>query len=153
MHRIMFVCHGNICRSPMAECVMKHMAARRGIADEFHIDSSATSSDDIGNPIHHGTRRKLKEAGIPVCDHRAVKLCRSDYDRYDLIIGMDSANIRDILRIVGGDPQGKVKRLLDFGSRPGDIEDPWYTGDFDVTYDDIVKGCTALLAHLCREND
>jgi protein-tyrosine phosphatase len=80
-------------------------------------------------------------------------LCRSDYDRYDLIIGMDSANIRDILRIVGGDPQGKVKRLLDFGSRPGDIEDPWYTGDFDVTYDDIVKGCTALLAHLCREND
>ena len=148
MHRILFVCHGNICRSPMAECVMKDLVARKGVEGDFWINSAATSTEEIGNPIHHGTRQKLAEEGIPVCGHRAVRMEKADYARYDLILGMDGANIRHILRIVGDDPAGKVKRLLDLSARPRDIADPWYTGNFDVTYDDIVEGCTALLAAL-----
>lgn len=151
MHRIMFVCHGNICRSTMAECVMKYLVAQRGVAEEFFITSSATSTEEIGNPIHHGTCRKLNEVGIPLCHHRAVQLRRADYNCYDLILGMDSANIRNILHIVGADPQGKVKRLLNFGSSPRDIADPWYTGNFDATYEDIVEGCEALLEVICKK--
>ncbi|MEA5142333.1 MAG: low molecular weight protein-tyrosine-phosphatase [Oscillibacter sp.] len=148
MHRILFVCHGNICRSPMAECVMKDLVARKGLEGNFWINSAATSTEEIGNPIHQGTRQKLAEAGVPVCRHRAVRMEKADYACYDLILGMDGANIRNIFCILGDDPEGKVKRLLDFSARPRDIADPWYTGNFDATYDDIVEGCTALLAAL-----
>lgn len=132
----------------MAQCVMEHLVAQRGVAADFLIDSAATSTEELGNPIHHGTRDKLTQVGVPLCDHRAVQLKRADYQRFDLILGMDSANIRSILRIVGGDPQGKVKRLLDYSTHPRDIADPWYTGDFDVTYDDVTEGCEALLEAL-----
>lgn len=150
LHRIMFVCHGNICRSTMAECILKHMVAQRGISHQFDIASSATSTEEIGNPIHRGTRQVLAKAGIPVCAHRAVQLRPSDYHRYDLILGMDGTNIHNILHIVGGNPNKKVRRLLDFDSSQRDIADPWYTGDFDLTYTDITAGCEALLSHLLR---
>lgn len=145
MIKVLFICHGNICRSPMAEFVFRDMVRKRGEERKFHIDSAATSNEEIGNPVHYGTRRKLREVGVPMIDHRAWQLRSSDYGDYDLILGMDSANIRNILRRTGGDPEGKVRRLLDFSERPRDIADPWYTGDFDTTYDDIVEGCTALL--------
>lgn len=151
LHRILFVCHGNICRSPMAECVLKEMVRRRGLKGQFVIDSAATSTEEIGNPVHDGTRRKLNEVGIPLCGHHSVQLCRADYDKYDYILGMDTPNIRNILRMVKGDPKEKVHRLLDFSDRPRDIADPWYTGNFDVTYDDIVEGCEALLKRMERE--
>lgn len=151
MYRIMFVCHGNICRSTMAECVLKHMVSQRGISEQFVISSSATSREEIGNPIHSGTRRRLAQAGVPLCDHRAVQLCREDYERYDLILGMDSANIRNILRILGADPHGKVRRLLDYTGCSRDIADPWYTDNFDRTYMDVVEGCEALLKKLMGE--
>ena len=127
----------------MAECLLKDMVRDR--SGDFAISSSATSTEEIGNPIHPGTRRKLKEMGVPLCDHRAVQLTAQDYGRYDWILGMDSANIRSILRITGGDPKGKIRRLLDFSQRPRDIADPWYTGNFDITYEDIREGCIALL--------
>ena len=145
MIKILFVCHGNICRSPMAECVLKNMVAQLGRSSEFYIDSAATSREEIGNPIYPPAVRKLKEEGIPLSGHRAVQMTREDYDKYDLLLAADSANLRNMRRIAGGDPQGKICRLLDYTSRPRDIADPWYTGNFDVTYDDIVEGCQALL--------
>ncbi len=151
MYRILFVCHGNICRSPMAECVLKDMVRKRGLADLFMIDSAATSTEEIGNPVHPGTRRKLNDVGIPLCGHRAVQLRRTDYGQYDYILGMDTPNIRNILRIVGSDPEKKVHRLLDFSDHPGDIADPWYTGNFDATYDDIMHGCEGLLNSLVQK--
>lgn len=151
MKRIMFVCHGNICRSPMAESILKYMVTKQGNTRNFKIASSATSTEEIGNPIHTGTRRKLKEAGIPTDGHRAVQLKRSDYSQYDYFIGMDQQNIKNILRIFGGDPDGKVMRLLDFTENPRDIADPWYTGNFDLTYRDIVTGCCGLLQHCSAE--
>ena len=137
MIKILFICHGNICRSTMAEYVMKDLTAKAGLFDSFHIDSAATSREEIGNPVHHGTRRKLKEAGIP----------REEYDKFDYIIGMDSWNIRNINRIIGNDdPDHKIYKLLDFTNRKGqDIADPWYTGNFDDTYRDVKEGCEALL--------
>lgn len=143
--RILFLCHGNICRSPMAECVLKNMVAQSGRSSEFYIDSAATSREEIGNPIYPPAIRKLKEEGIPLSGHRAVQMIREDYDKYDLLLAADSANLRDMRRIAGGDPQGKIRRLLDYTSRPRDIADPWYTGNFDVTYNDIVEGCQGLL--------
>lgn len=148
MTRILFVCLGNICRSPMAECILKDMVERRGLSGEFFIDSAATSTEEIGNPIYPPARQKLREMGVPLTGHRARQMTRADYRDYDLILGMESANIRSILRITGGDPEGKVRRLLDGTARPRDIADPWYTGNFDVTYDDIVEGCQALLENL-----
>lgn len=145
MIKILFVCHGNICRSPMAECVLKNMVAQSGRSSEFYIDSAATSQEEIGNPIYPPAIRKLKEEGIPLSGHRAVQMTREDYDKYDLLLAADSANLRDMRRIAGGDPQGKIRRLLDYTSRPRDIADPWYTGNFDVTYNDIVEGCQGLL--------
>ncbi len=124
---------------------MKHMAAKQGKSREFLIASSATSTEEIGNSIHSGTKRKLAQVGVPTDARRAVQLKKADYDKYDYFLGMDSYNIRNILRIFGGDPQNKVRRLLDFSVQPRDIADPWYTGDFDLTYDDIVEGCGALL--------
>ena len=147
MIKVLFVCHGNICRSTMAEYVMKDLVARAGLSSSFYIDSAATSREEIGNPVHHGTRHKLKEVGIPCGDHRARQMRASEYDEFDYIIGMDSWNIRNINRIIGNnDPDAKVSKLLDFTDRRGaDIADPWYTGNFDVTYTDVKEGCEALL--------
>ena len=143
--RVLFVCHGNICRSPMAESVLTHMVKQRGISGRFFIRSAATSTEEIGNPVHHGTVNMLKNQGIPLIPHRAVQMRRDDYGKYDYIIGMDEWNVRNMLRILGGDPQGKVYSLLDFSENPRPIADPWYTGDFVSTYNDITEGCEAFL--------
>lgn len=148
MTKILFVCHGNICRSPMAEFVMKYLTAGR---DDFYINSAATSTEEIGNEVHYGTVNILKKKGVPNPGHRAVQLTKADYDKYDYLIGMDSWNIRNILRITDGDFKNKVHKLLDFTSRGGDISDPWYTGDFDTTYNDVLEGCTALLKYIEEE--
>lgn len=129
----------------MAEYVLKSLVLKQGKADEFTIVSSATSTEEIGNPIHYGTKRKLAEVGIPTDSRCAVQLCKSDYNKYDYIIGMDSYNVTNMMRILGSDPEHKVCRLLDFTDAPRDIADPWYTGNFDLTYHDVVEGCTALL--------
>ena len=150
MTRILFVCLGNICRSPMAEFLMKDMVKKRHMEDEFFIASAATSTEEIGNPVHYGTRRKLAEYGICVDGKYAALLKKSDYSEYDYIIGMEAANLRAMLRIFGSDPMGKVHRLLDFTDKPRDIADPWYTGDFDTTYNDIYEGLSGLLEHIER---
>ena len=146
MIKILFVCHGNICRSTMAQYVFQYRVDQSGLTDSFYIDSAATSREEIGNPPHYGTQRKLKEVGIPCGDHRARQMRREEYDQFDYIIGMDSWNIRNINRIIGnGDPEGKVNMLLDFTERRGqEIADPWYTGNFDETYRDVKEGCEAL---------
>lgn len=148
MIRVLFVCLGNICRSPMAECIFKQMVAKRGLTEQFYINSAATSTEEWGNPIYPPARRKLQEMGVPIADHRAVQMMAGDYARYDLLIGMDANNLRAMRRIAGGDPDGKLHRLLDYTGAPGDVADPWYTGDFDAAYDDISRGCQALLDHL-----
>ena len=145
MIRVMFVCLGNICRSPMAEFVLKDLVRKRGVEDKFLIKSSATSYEEIGNDIHYGTKRKLMEENIPVESREAVRLSKNDYEKYDYIIGMEESNVRNILRIVGEDKNAKVCKLLDYSSNPRDIADPWYTGNFDKTYDDILEGCIAFL--------
>ena len=147
MVKILFVCLGNICRSPMAEFVMKDMVKKAGRADDFYIASAATSTEEIGNPVHYGTRNKLAQYGISVAGKYAVQLTKADYEKYDYIIGMDDYNIRNILRRVGGDPENKVYKLLDFADG-GSIADPWYTGNFDETYDGVFRGCTGLLKHI-----
>ena len=149
-HRIMFVCHGNICRSPMAEVLLKDMIKKEGLADRFVMASAGTSREEIGNPVHQGTRKKLAQDHISAADKYAVQLTKEDYEKYDLILGMDRANISNILRIIGSDPQEKVHRLLDFTELPRDIADPWYTGDCEITYAEIKAGCAALLKHLRR---
>ena len=152
MKKIMFVCHGNICRSPMAEFILKDMVRRRGIAENFVIESSATSTEEIwngvGNPVYPPAREELLSHGITCDGKRAVQLKKSDYDKYDLFIAMDSMNVRNIMRIFGSDKEGKVSKLLDLTGDKRDVADPWYTGRFDVTYSDIEKGCTALLKEL-----
>ncbi|MCI8581889.1 MAG: low molecular weight phosphotyrosine protein phosphatase [Dorea sp.] len=145
MIKILFVCHGNVCRSTMSQFVFQDMVNKCGRQGEFHIDSAATSREEIGNGPHYGTVRKLKEEGIPVLHHRARQMIRQDYDKYDYLIGMDSANIRNMNRIAGGDSEGKIYKLLDFAGEERDIADPWYTGNFDRTYEDVTKGCEALL--------
>ena len=146
MIRILFVCHGNICRSPMAELVMKDLVRHRGLAGGYEIASAATSREEIGNPIYPPARRKLAAHGIPLEDHRARQMTPADYDRYDWIVAMDRANLRNIRRIIGGDPHGKVRLLLDFADRPGEeVADPWYTGDFDAAWQDVIRGCGGLL--------
>lgn len=146
--KILFICHGNICRSTMAESVMTHLLVQRGLTDCFTIASAATSREEIGNPPHYGTVSKLRQVGIPVVPHRAVQMTKADYDQYDYLIGMDSANIRNMTRIAGGDPEGKIYKLTSFAGRSGDIADPWYTGNFDETYDDVLAGCQGLLEYL-----
>ncbi len=145
MIKILFICTGNICRSPMAESVMTHMIRQRGLQDQFLISSAATSREEIGNPPHRGTVNKLRQLDIPLIPHRAVQMTRNDYDQYDYLIGMDDWNIRNMQRITGGDPEHKIFKLLEFAGSTRDIADPWYTGDFDVTYHDIEEGCGALL--------
>lgn len=148
MIKIMFVCHGNICRSPMAEFVLKDMVKNKGISDEFYIESAATSYEEIGNPVHRGTKNKLAEFGISTKGKYAKKLMKSDYDNFDLFIGMDSANIRNMNRIFGDDPENKIHKLLEYAGIYRDVADPWYTGDFDTTYDDVYLGCKSLLKQL-----
>ena len=151
MIRIMFVCHGNICRSPMAEFIMKKMVL--DCKEAFLIESSATSTEEIwngiGNPVYPPAKAELAKHGISCEGKRAVQLKREDYDQYDLFVGMDSANIRNMTRILGGDPQGKIHKLMDYTSRGGDVADPWYSDRFDVAYRDIEEGCRSLLAYLC----
>ena len=151
MIKIMFVCLGNICRSPMAEFVLKELVRQRRLEENFVIESSATSLEEIGNDVHYGTVRKLEEVGIPVEHRSARKLQKEDYDKFDYIIGMEESNIRNIIKIIGEDKKGKVFRLLDFSSTPRDIADPWYTGNFDKTYEDILEGCQALLNNILGE--
>ena len=133
MIRVLFVCHGNICRSPMAEFVFRDMVQKQGLGDRFHVASAATSREEIGNPVHPGTGRKLRELGISTKGKYAVQMTRKDYEDYDYLIGMETWNIRNMNKIIGSDPDHKVHRLLDFSDRPRDIADPWYTGNFDVT--------------------
>ncbi len=151
MIKILFVCHGNICRSPMAEFVLKDMVQKEGIANEFYIASAATSTEEIGNPVHHGTRSKLAQVGISTSGKYAVQMKRSDYQEYDYIIGMDSWNYRNMLRIAGKDNKEKISLLLDYTDHPRDVADPWYTGDFEKTYDDVLAGCQGFLAYLRQQ--
>lgn len=148
MTKILFICLGNICRSTMAEYVMKDLVKKAGLEKQFYIDSAGTINEEEGNPVHRGTRKKLREEGIPCGNHRARQMRKEDYDAFDYIIGMEESNIRGILRIVGADPEQKVHRLLDYGDRPRDIADPWFTGNFDVTYEDVREGCEAFLQYL-----
>ena len=149
MISILFVCHGNICRSPMAEFVMKDMVQKAGIADNFFIASAATSAEEIGNPVHRGTRNRLAGEGISTAGKYARQMTRKDYAEYDYLICMDRWNLRSMERIVGPDREGKLSLLLDYTDRAGaEIADPWYTGNFDETYDDIVEGCRGLLKKL-----
>lgn len=145
MKRILFVCHGNICRSPMAEFVMKDIVEKAGLQDEFHIESAATSTEEIGNEVYPPARRKLAEHGISCKGKTARQMRRADYERFDLLIGMDEWNIRNMNRICDGDPEGKIHKLLDYTTRKGDVADPWYTGDFDATWRDVTEGCRCLL--------
>ena len=145
MIKVLFICHGNICRSTMAQYVLQHMVEQAGMAEQFYIDSAATSFEEIGNGVHSGTRKKLAQVGIHCGNHKARHLEKSDYDQFDYIIGMDSANMKNIARIVGNDYKGKVYKLLQFAGETGDIADPWYTGNFDATYEDVEKGCRSFL--------
>ena len=148
MVRILFVCHGNICRSPMAEFVMKDLVETRGLSGQFSIESAATSTEEIGNPVHRGTRKILDRLGISYAEKRARQLKRTDYDTFDYLIGMDEANVRNMNRICGGDPEAKIYKLLDFTDEPRSISDPWYTGDFEATFHDVREGCDSLLLRL-----
>lgn len=165
MIKILFVCHGNICRSTMAEYVMKYLVKQNGLEDKFFIDSAATSTEEIGNPVHYGTRRKLESVNIPVGNHRARQITKKDLEEFDYLIGMDSANIRNMKRFYSFDGfsfgsyskekksspkelENKICKLLEFAGSSGDIADPWYTGNFDLTYNDVLKGCKALLNSL-----
>ena len=155
MIKILFVCHGNICRSPMAEFIFRKMSADAGKANRFVIASAATSSEEIyggvGNPVYPPARAELAKHGISCEGKRAVQLCREDYDSYDLLIGMDSANIRNMHRIFGGDPKGKIRKLMEYTERGGDVADPWYSERFDIAWRDIYDGCLGIMQFL--QND
>lgn len=147
MIRILFLCHGNICRSPMAEFIMKDLVKKAGLEQSIQIESAATSTEEIGNPVYPPARRKLSEHGIDCSGKRARQLLNSDYEKYDLLIGMDRANLRSMYRICGGDFADKMHLLMDFTDRPGEVADPWYTDDFDTTWRDVEEGCRGLLRH------
>lgn len=151
MIKILFVCLGNICRSPMAEFVFRDMIKKKGLESIISCASCATSTEEIGNPVHTGTKRKLREVGIATDGKVAVQLKKSDYEHYDYLLGMEQRNVTNMMRILGSDPEGKVKRLLDFSAHPRDIADPWYTGDFETTYQDVYEGCECLLEYLLSQ--
>ena len=149
MTNILFICHGNICRSPMAEFVMKDLVEKAGLASQFRIASAATSREEIGNPVYPPARRKLAEHGIGCEGHAARQITARAYQDFDLLIAMDSANLRNMRRFYGGDPAGKIHMLLDYAGRPGEeVADPWYTGDFQATWEDVSAGCAGLLEQL-----
>ena len=148
MIKVLFVCHGNICRSTLAQSVFTHMVKMMGLENKFYINSMATSTEELGNPPHRGTVRKLYEVGIPVVPHRATQIAWSDYDKYDYIIGMDSWNMKNLHRMLKGDPDGKLYKFLTFAGSERDIADPWYTGNFDETYADVLEGCEGFIKYL-----
>ena len=148
MIKILFVCHGNICRSPMAEFVMKDLVKKAGRERAFHIASAATSSEELGNPVYPPARRKLREHGIDCAGKTARRITRADYDGFDLLIGMDDANLRSMMRLFGGDPDGKLRLLMSYDGSDREVADPWYTGDFASAWRDVLAGCTALLDSL-----
>ena len=152
MIKIMFVCLGNICRSPMAEFVLKDLAENQGLTDEFLIQSAATSTEEIGNPVHSGTRRKLDSLGISTKGKYAINLTWADYEKYDFFIGMDDWNIKNMKRILKNDPDNKIHKLLDFTSAPKNIEDPWYTHDFETTYKEVLAGCEGFLQFIKNQS-
>ena len=151
MKKVLFVCHGNICRSPMAEAVFRHMLEERGLGERFAVDSAAVSAEEIGNPVYPEANRTLVAHGLPASNHHAWQLTRADYDRYDFFIGMDQENIYRMLQIFGGDSQRKVGLLLAYTEHPREVEDPWYTGRFDRVFDLITQGCQALLETLLAD--
>lgn len=152
MKRILFVCHGNICRSPMAEFVMKKMVADAGIADQFEIASAATSTEEIGNPVYPPARRKLAEHGISCYGKTARQITRRDYEYFDYIVAMDANNLRNLSRMLGSDKQNKISMLMDYTDHPRDVADPWYTGDFEATWKDVNEGCMGLLERIRQES-
>lgn len=152
MIKVLFVCHGNICRSPMAEFVFKDMVKKQGLSDQFIIASAATSTEEIGNPVHPGTRKILNTHGISSDGKRAIQMTKMDYKNYDYIVAMDQRNIINMNRIIGQDSLHKIKRLLDYANQSRDIADPWYTGDFEQTYEDVYQGCVALLDYILKQN-
>lgn len=152
MKRILFVCHGNICRSPMAEFVMKDLVRKAGREGDFYIESAATSTEELGNPVYPPARQKLAEHGLSCKGKVARQMNRRDYEEFDLLIGMDTWNIRNMERISGGDRAHKIHRLLDYTQRPGDVADPWYTGNFEATWRDVLEGCQALLDTIILKN-
>ena len=153
MIKVLFICHGNICRSTMAEFVFAHMVNKSGLSDCFHIESAATSREEIGNDTHYGTKQKMKQMGIPTWRRAARQMTKKDYQEFDYVIAMERYNLRNIDRIIGRDTEGKVHLLLDYTNRPGDIADPWYTGNFDETYRDVVEGCEAFLQYLMENGE
>ena len=148
MIKVLFICHGNICRSPMGEFVMKDLVKKAGLETHFHIESAATSTEEIGNSVYPPARRKLAEHKIDCTGKTARQLRRSDYTQWDYLVGMDEANRRNITRMCGGDPDGKITLLLDHTPHPREVADPWYTGDFERTWQDVLEGCTALLSEI-----
>ncbi|MBR1514591.1 MAG: low molecular weight phosphotyrosine protein phosphatase [Bacteroidales bacterium] len=151
-HKILFVCHGNICRSPMAEFVMKHLADEAGLTDHFEIASAATSTEEIGNPVYPPARRKLAEHGIGCEGKTARQMTWDDYQHFDRIIIMDHNNLRNLKRMFGEDKNHKISLLMDFTHRPGDVADPWYTGDFEATWRDVLEGCQGLLNEILKSH-
>ncbi len=152
MIKIMFVCHGNICRSPMAEFIMKELVKNKGLDDKFYIASAATSYEEIGNSVYPPVKQLLSKIGICIDGKRAIRVTKQDYDNYDYLICMDKNNLTNIKGIVGEDINNKIYRLLDFSDTPNDVADPWYTGDFESTQRDIDKGCKALLEYIIKNN-
>lgn len=149
--KILMVCHGNICRSTMAQSVFTYLLTQSRMESQFFVDSAATSREEIGNPPHYGTVAKLRRVGIPVVPHRARQMTKQDYAEFDYLIGMDDANIRNMIRIAGGDPEQKIHKLLEYAGSDRAIADPWYTDNFDVTYDDVLEGCQALLQYIIKK--
>ena len=153
MIKVLFVCLGNICRSPMAEMVFKDIVNKKGLTEKFYIDSAATSSEAVGEGIHYGTRDILKEKQVPFTEHISKQITKQDYNKFDYILGMEQRNINNILRIIGEDKDNKVCRLLDFSEKPRDIADPWYTGNFETTYNDVEEGCKKFLEYLEKNKE